>query len=365
MFGRVAGIAAGVAGLVALTGGVAAVAGTASAVPPAQAWHIAKQVRSGPAGDFTAVVATGRDSAWAFNGNAVADPDTVPTAWRRTGNTWTRVAFPGLRGEQVVAAGATSPSDLWAFTDVGAGSRVLRWDGHRWSVVKTFPAPIGGASVAGRDDVWVFGQPGIIEQLGAWHYNGDTWTRAGAGLDGGSALSAADVWAFHGTSVDHYNGRRWASTNVAALLPRRQPDFNDPLVTGIYAQSPDSVYAIGNGNLQDEGGPTVVLHYDGRTWRRVAEGSFGYGTDPSQQIGPDGRGGLWLAMPGYDGQHSYLVHYSAGRLTTAALPHGPLGVDVESLAHVPGSTEMLGGGFTHARGNPSVGVTAVILHYGA
>lgn len=93
------------------------------------------------------------------------------------------------------------------------------------------------------------------------------------------------------------------------------------MVSGIYAQSAHSVYAIGNGNDEDDGGPTVVLHYNGHSWGKVAGGNFGYGTQPSQQIAPDGAGGLWLPMPG--------------------------------------------GGFTHASANPGVHVVAVILQYGS
>jgi hypothetical protein len=231
--------------------------------------------------------------------------------------------------------------------------------------MKTFNRPIGGASVASGTDVWVFGQPGIIQQLGAWHYNGHGWSRLSTKVDGGSALSATSVWGFHGTSVDHYNGRTWSSTNVASLLPPKQSGgLNDPMVTGIYAQSAHSVYAIGNGNAQDEGGPTVVLHYNGHRWGKVAQGQFGYGTQPSQQISADGSGGLWLPMPGFAGHPSYLVHYSGGMLTPAALPHGAQGIDVESIANIPDTTEMLAGGFTHKIDNPSLKVVAVILQYG-
>ncbi len=35
------------------------------------------------------------------------------------------------------------------------------------------------------------------------------------------------------------------------------------------------------------------------------------------------------------------------------------------IAHIPGTTEMLGGGFTHASANPGVHVVAVILQYGS
>jgi hypothetical protein len=369
MVRRTAEIAAGAAGLVALAGPVVAgivVAGTgvAQAMPAkAATWHIVKQVRSGVAGDFTAVVATGKSTGWAFNGNTLAAPTTKPTAWRLKGGTWTRASFPGRQGEEVVATGAASPSDVWAFTDLGPGSRVLRWNGHTWSVAKAFGQPIGGASVAGGKDVWVFGQPEINQRLGVWHYNGHRWSRLSTSLDGGSALSATSVWAFRGTAVYHFNGHKWAKTSVARLLPKNS-GLNDPLVTGIYAQSATSVYAIGNGQAQDEGGPTVVLHYNGNRWSKVAQGNFGYGTQPSQQISPDGRGGLWLPMPGFDGQPSYVVHYSGGTLSEPSLPHGAQGIDVESIANIPGTTGMLGGGFTHKSGNPGLSVVGVILQYG-
>jgi hypothetical protein len=373
MVRTIAGIAARAAGVATLAGTVVAgtaMAGTAvaQAAPAASAtWHIVKQVHSGVAGDFTAVVATGKSSGWAFNGNTLAAPTTKPTAWKRSGSTWTRVSFPGRRGEEVVAAAATSPTDVWAFTEVGAGSRVLRWDGHKWSVVKTFGQPIGGASVVGGKDVWIFGQAEINQQLGVWHYNGRRWSRLSTSLDGGSALSATSVWAFRGTAVYHYNGHTWAKTRVARLLPKKLPnDLNDPILTGIYAQSAKSVYAVGNGQAQDEGGPTVILHYNGQGWSKVAQGNFGFGTTPpNQQISPDGNGGLWLPMPGFGGFKSYVLHYAGGTLTEPALPHGANGIDVGSVANIPGTTEMLGGGFTHKNDNPSLGVVAVILQYGS
>jgi hypothetical protein len=113
-----------------------------------------------------------------------------------------------------VTAGANSPSDVWAFASQLNGiSRVLHYNGKAWSVAKTFGAPIGGASVAGKNDIWVFGAASFGRPaLGAWHFNGHTWKLT---------------------------------------------------VTGIIALSPGNVYAIGNGSLQDEGGPTVILHFNG------------------------------------------------------------------------------------------------------
>jgi len=107
----------------------------------------------------------------------------------------------------------------------------------------------------------------------------------------------------------------------------------------------------------------VILHYNGHSWAKVAQGSFGVGTSPLQQVASDGNGGLWLPMPAVGAERSYLVHYAAGRLTAAALPTGPRKINVESIAHIPGTAQLLAGGFTHASDNPGANVVAVLLQY--
>jgi hypothetical protein len=325
------------------------------------AWHIVKQVRNGSFGDFTAVVAVGRTGGWAFNQGS------VPTAWRRSGSTWSQVRFPGRANEVVVAAEATSSTNVWAFTGGGAQSRALRWNGRSWTVERSFARQIGGAVVLSPSDVWVFGQPVFPGAgLGAWHYNGRTWSQvaSGHGLQGGSALSPCSIWAFDGSDIAHWNGSTWSRASVADLLPPKQ-ELNGPMLTGIYAQSKDSVYAIANGGRQDDGGPTVILHWNGHQWHKVAEGNFGFGTQPLQQISTDGHGGLWLPMPGVDGQRSYLLHYTPGRpLTEASLPGGPERISVGAVAPIPGTTKLLAGGNTHAYENPGRSVVAVLLQYG-
>jgi len=337
-----------------------------AAQPVIPAWKIVKQVHSGSGSGFSVVIAAGSNGGWAFNRGSGTS---APTAWRRSGSnpsTWTQVRFPGLSTEFVVAARAISANDVWVFTASLNRSRVLRWNGHTWTVLRSFGQEIAGAAVISPTDVWVFGQPFFPGPgLGAWHYNGRTWSRvaSGHGLEGGSALSANNVWAFDGTDVAHWNGSRWSRTSVASLLPAKQ-QLNDPMLTGVLALSSHNVYAIANGFRQDEGGPTVLLHWDGRRWSRVAEGSFGFGVQPVQQMSSDGHGGLWIPMPGSGGQKSYLLHYSGGHLTQAALPGGPNRITVDTVALIPGTSGALAGGFTHAFANPGANVTAVLLQYG-
>jgi hypothetical protein len=324
------------------------------------AWRIVKRV---PHGSFNVIITVGKKGGWAFDNS---DSSSAPTAWQRSGSnpsTWTKVAFPGKSNESVVAAGASSSADVWAFTGGGAPSRALHWNGHSWTVQRSFPGQIGGAVVINRSDVWVFGEPFFPGAgLGSWHYNGHVWSRvaSGHGLEGGSALSANNIWAFGGVDVAHWNGSTWSRTSVASLLPRQQ-ELNDPAVSEVLALSKNNVYAIGNGNAEDEGGPTVVLHWNGHHWSRLAEGQFGLG---APQISSDGHGGLWLPMPGVDGEKSYLAHYSAGHLTTTTLPGGPNRITIFSVALIPGTSNVLAGGNTHANGQPGVNDNAVLLQYG-
>jgi len=332
--------------------GVVAAGSTAS-------WRIVKQLPGGSFPEVTAVTAAGRNGGWAFDGQA------SPTVWQRTGQTWSQVPFPSRSGEVVLAAGASSAANVWAFTQNGGSSRALRWNGTKWSVAGRFAQDVGGTAVLGPDDVWAFGQPFVPgNNLGAWHYNGHAWSRVagGGGLEGGSALSPGNVWAFDGTAVAHWNGHTWTRTSVAHLLPAKQL-LNNPAVTGIYAQSASSVFAIGNGNLQDEGGPIVVLHYNGHTWTKLAQGNYGLGTQPLQQIASDGRGGLWLPMPGAGGQKSYLLHYSGGHLTAVALPAPASKINIDTVSLIPGTRDVLAGGFTHQAGNPGTNAVAVVLEY--
>jgi hypothetical protein len=326
-------------------------------------WQVVKQATGGSFAEFTAITAAGRNSVWAFDGQSGA------TAWERTGTTWAKVPFPSKGNEEVFAAGASSASNVWAFTNGGFGgaSRALHWNGHTWSVAGTLPKTVGGTVVFSPGNVWAFGAPfQPFSALGTWHYNGRTWTKvaSGSGLGGGSAVSANDIWAYDGTDVANWNGKTWSRTNVASLLPARSA-MNDPAVTAVDALSRNNVYAIGAGNYSDGGGPTVVLHYNGRTWTRVAQDNTGTGFEVPQAVSPDGHGGLWIAAPGFYGNVSAVLHYSGGHLTNATFPVSAAKIDVLSLVQVPGTTQILAGGYTHPNNNAGLNPVAVILQAGS
>jgi hypothetical protein len=334
------------------------------AAKPPLTWHVVKKVGQGANSGVTAVTPVGASGGgWAFSGDGSA----APTAFRSTGSAWSPAPFPGRPGERVLAAQTTAAVDVWAFTTNGTTSRALRWNGSRWSVAGSFPREISGATVVSNSDVWVFGdqfQPGGV--LGTWHFNGRAWTHVPgeAGLHGGSALSGRSIWAFGGTKVAHWNGRAWTATSVASLLPARdQNGLNDPGLTAIYAQSPTSVWAVGTGAREDEGGPLVVLHFNGRAWSRAALSGAFPGDPAFGQVAPDGRGGLWIPMPGNEGGRGHLVHYAGGHLTAAVLPIAANQIAPAVVAAIPASWQAMAGGLVHAPGSFGAGDASVILHF--
>jgi hypothetical protein len=314
----------------------AGLASSAYAATPASAqtpsWHT---VLSVPTNQFETVIATGRTSAWAFEGGS---------AYERTGATWRTVAFPGNGGE-VNVAGASSPSNVWVAYETGSGKPTVlyRWDGTNWLGAGSFyQGGVTAISVLGPRDVWVFGN-------GTYHFDGSSWTELSATAEGGSATSDNNVWEFTGQEMTHYNGQKWTTTNLASLLPAPLAGHPASSLSEVLALAPNNVYATGEGNTTPRGGPGVVLHYDGRSWTRVAEGDGFIAVGGN--LASDGNGGLWIAAQDFPARYPSLFHYSGGQLTAVNL-----GATSLSVSLIPGTTEALSGGWQATGGGQSVGV---------
>ncbi len=266
-------VIAAAATMTAMAGGGTLLAVPASAgtqVPLAGSWHVVKTVSGPNFPEFTAVTAASGRNAWAFESATASNAR--PQAFEMRGGKWLSKPFPGLAGESVLSASASSITNVWAVTTnfIKGHSRILRFNGDSWAQVRSFSREAGSVLALRNTDVWLFGTA-FSAATQAVHYNGHAWTasRGSRGLLGGSALSASSIWAYGQTSVSHWNGSKWTAASVKKLLPKNT-ELCGSRLTGIEAVAAKSVFAIGTGGCQDQLGPFVLLHFNGSKWSRIA-----------------------------------------------------------------------------------------------
>lgn len=196
---------------------------------------------------------------------------------------------------------------------------------------------------------------------GTQHHNGHSWTTiaSGKGLSEASALSAGSIWGYGGTAVAHWNGSSWSKTSLASLLPRNT-QLSHSHLSGIFASSAASVYVAATGGRQDEGGPLVLLHYNGHAWSKLAEvRSLG---DPVAIIG-DGSGGAWIPVrTGFPGNGS-MEHYAHGKLSGVTLPVSPPHLLLWTASIARHTTAALAVGYLRKSFSAPT-TTAIILRFG-
>jgi hypothetical protein len=208
------------------------------------------------------------------------------------GKAWRRVPSPnpGIGSNYLASITAVSPSNIWAVGDYSNQSGgitsdktlVLHWNGRAWSQV---PSPSPGSFIdevntvrrVSATSIWAVGmyaRSGSPDRSLILHWNGRAWSqvpspnpgRLNNSLDGLAAVSASSVWTTElynnssgmaGTSlILHWNGRRWG--RVAA-----GPSGSE--LIDVSASSAMNAWAVGS----DSKGLSMALHWNGRAWRRV------------------------------------------------------------------------------------------------
>jgi hypothetical protein len=211
------------------------------------------------------------------------------------------LALGSGRSGNLYGVSADSATDAWAVGDYGnpttrAGETlVLHWNGTSWSKVAS-PNPGGtsvgddtelyGVSTDSATDAWAVGyyqnpNTGAEETL-VLHWNGARWSKvaspnpggtAGNSLSGVSADSATDAWAvgLYGntttgateTLVLHWNGTSWSK--VASPNPGGTTSSSDVnYLSGVSADSATDAWAVG-----DYTGGTLVVHWNGTNWSKA------------------------------------------------------------------------------------------------
>ncbi|MDE3230376.1 MAG: hypothetical protein KGO05_10880, partial [Chloroflexota bacterium] len=258
---------------------------------------------------LTGIAAISSTSAWAVGYTWTSSSSGAlftPLIMRWDGSAWKLVASPALpsaTGGQLDAVAAIAANDVWAVGG-SSGSLIEHWNGSRWTVAQenTPSSGLGGAltSVSGDspNDVWATGS-GLPDMSGGGcgagnslvmeHWNGQRWSvvdfptpaqPAGGGFFTFNHVAAAapnDVWAVGGMRAftvtqttpvaEHWNGSQWSVAQPS--LPSMAIGF-----ASVAARS-GAVFAVGQTQLSNGDGATVVGQWNGSQWARVASPSPG------------------------------------------------------------------------------------------
>jgi hypothetical protein len=211
------------------------------------------------------------------------------------GSRWTIVPTPKIHYSDLRGVSAVAADDVWAVGSAGHG-RIEHWNGRRWRVVPDAPITGGyrfyAVHALSASDIWAVGthSPGAHQKPETLteHWDGSSWTvvpSPGSGLRanllGVSGAAPDDVWAVGfvqemsdvpaSNLILHWNGSAWRE------LPAVDTGISDDSLHAVSAVTPDDAWAVGTSH--DLGGPlrTVVLHWDGRTWKVVSSPNVGSG----------------------------------------------------------------------------------------
>jgi Phosphoesterase family len=218
---------------------------------------------------------------------------TLTFAEHYNGKKWTVVRTPntGVNFNSFYGLAATG-GEAWAvgeYLNAAYQDRALIevWNGQSWSIADN-PQPgsqrdmLFGAAALSPDDVWGVGDQeganGIFQTL-AEHWNGTAWTvvptpdpaSAGDHLYGVYAVSPDDIWAvgqqLTGSTpdlplVEHWNGICWSVVNVPGV------PSSDVLLDGVTATSDGQVWTVGEADSPAGGGQPLIEHYaPGQGWQ--------------------------------------------------------------------------------------------------
>jgi hypothetical protein len=291
--------------------------------------------------NLSAIAAPATGSTWAvgYTSHGVADQTLI---LRKTGASWAAVKTPdpaGTAGLNDLYGVAAAGPGAWAVgsrsvSATAYGVLILGWNGTRW-VVARVPKVAGArdsvlfsAAAISSSSAWAVGtevagstaRP-LIErfQHGHWAIVGSP-TQSGE-LESVTVVSARNAWAVGyrtagGTTktlVEHWNGTKWsvvASPNVAKA--GGQTAANQ--LRGVAARSARNVDAVGVAQAPDGTELTLLLHWNGHAWTRIAspDPAGSGGVNELQGVAARGAAGFWIAGSYRSGGvlHSFALHRS-------------------------------------------------------
>jgi hypothetical protein len=273
---------------------------------------------------------------WMIGKTGQLDDDSPDWAAHWSGSGWTIVPLaaspdPASSVElNLFGVASVSPADAWAVGTYAhvegletsqLGALIEHWDGTQWRIAPNPASSLAntalyGISVVSATDIWVVGVQGLGTGAStpfAEHWDGTSWSvvRVPAGavpssLIAVSADSPTDAWAVGRQAepdsnlltglVEHWDGHAWS-------VVTRLPNLGNSELLGVYAASPDDVWALHWVPTPDgELGEDVFLHWDGSSWTTVpVPGPHEYALDYDYvAIAGRGPGNIWAAGSVFD-----------------------------------------------------------------
>src|SRR5258708_4212232 len=168
----------------------------------------------------------------------------APRTFAQTGS-WMIVSIPSVPGATLSGVAAVSASDIWAVggqgpNQVNETSLIEHWNGTAWSVVANpGTVSLSGVTALAPNNVWAVGRTGSDGTAEILHWNGTRWSVVPSArpptygdilrLSAVTAISANDIWAvgidFFTTGegdttnrslAEHWNGSTWSIAGAPA-----------------------------------------------------------------------------------------------------------------------------------------------------
>ena len=279
------------------------------------------------------VLADREGAVWVFGSGMLRRLDPAPRTWRG----WTASDDAAFGASSM--AGVAAGGGIWLGTD----DQLLWFDGTGFrDVIDGPPGMPTRGSVAEAPD----GTLWIVTERGVFHWDGTSWTAAGAGRTSTAAGPiavdhAGRVWVadYHypgpvGDGISVYDGTSWRTYTAADAAPlsgRGNPDD----ATGTWVgNTPQAIVAAPDGSVwvATEGG---LARFDGTSWRPSTAAETGFATAPgSLAVAPDGT--VWVTGYACEGSPVRVARFDGRAWTVfgpqdglpAAEPGGCLGASV-------------------------------------
>ena len=283
-------------------------------------WKQVPSPNPGTNDSLDAVAATSATNVWAvgeFSNGPGTGNRTLILHWNGTSWKQVRSPHPGGPGNDSLLQGvrALSARDAWAVGDFFNGTAdqtlALHWNGSSWRQVRT-PNPsashdeLTSVTTVSARNAWAVGfdTRGGANQTLILHWNGSSWRQVPSPSPGGPkhdnalfavrAASSSNAWAAgdfdtgtgRHTLVLHWNGRSWRQMTTP------NPSSSDNELTGIAATSASSAWAVGR-YTKGSAALTLVLHWNGSSWQHVTTPNLSSSDNELFAVGATSASNVW------------------------------------------------------------------------